>query len=229
MRCPTIATMTITMIAIGTNVPKTIVAVETFRGGLGGGVGHQAGLENSVPMRADSVKHASRRGGWFVRMGAVVRVLSVTVLAAVVFVPLSAASTRLSFTFKTRQGPAVHHANPPSGAVGDSYQSTLVLRNAGIAQLGAGRHEKVGSMELGYTIRRQCTAFAKRCVATADFDTVTTLPGGKVLAGGRSISIATPSIRIPVTGGTGRFEHVHGWVTISPSSTRISTYELTLP
>jgi hypothetical protein len=32
-----------------------------------------------------------------------------------------------------------------------------------------------------------------------------------------------------VTGGTGRFAHVRGSVTISPSSTRISTYELTLP
>ena len=162
------------------------------------------------------------------RMGAV-RALALAVLAAAVLVPLSAASTKVSYTFKTRQGPTVHHAHPPSGAVGDSYESTLVLRNAGIAQLGAGTHEKVGSMELGYTIRRQCTAFAKRCVATADFDTVTALPGGKVLAGGRSISIATLNIRIPVTGGTGRFEHARGWVTISPSSTRISTYELTLP
>jgi hypothetical protein len=158
-----------------------------------------------------------------------VRALAVAALAALVLIPTSTASTTVSYTFKTRQGPTVHHTHPPSGAVGDTFDSTLALRNAGIAQLGAGRHEKVGSMELGYTIRRQCTAFAKRCVATADFDTTTTLPGGKVLAAGRSISIATPNIRIPVTGGTGRFEHARGWVTISPSSTRISTYELRLP
>jgi hypothetical protein len=158
-----------------------------------------------------------------------VRALAVAAFAALVLIPLSTASKAVSYTFKTRQGPTVHHAHPPSGAVGDRYESRLVLRNAGIAQLGAGRHDKVGSMELGYTIRKQCTAFAKRCVATADFDTTTTLPGGKVLAGGRSISIATPNIRLPVTGGTGRFEHARGWVTISPSSTRISTYELELP
>jgi hypothetical protein len=163
-----------------------------------------------------------------VRMDAV-RALAVTVLGALVLIPLSSASTTVSYTFKTRQGPTAHQAHPPDGAVGDTYRSTLVLRNAGIAQLGAGRHEKVGSMVLGYTIRKQCSAFSKRCVATADFDTATSLPGGKVLAGGRSISIATPNIRIPVTGGTGRFEHARGWVTISPNSTRISTYELTLP
>ena len=161
---------------------------------------------------------------------AAVRALAVAALAALVLIPLSAASTKVTYTFKTRQsGATAHQAHPPSGAVADTYRSTLVLRNAGLAQLGAGRHAKVGSMELGYTIRKQCTAFSKRCVATADFDTTTTLPGGKVLAGGRSISIAAPNIRIPVTGGTGRFEHARGWVTISPSSTRISTYELTLP
>lgn len=155
--------------------------------------------------------------------------LPAAALAALVLLPLSNAATTVSYTFKTRRGPAVRHAHPPRGAVGDSYDSTLVLRNAGLAQLGAGRHARVGSMQLGYTIRRQCTAFAKKCVATADFDTVTRLPGGKVLAGGRSISIATPNIRIPVTGGTGRFDNARGWVTISPSSTRISTYVLTLP
>jgi hypothetical protein len=164
----------------------------------------------------------------FVTMGAV-RVVSVAALAALVLVPLSAASTTVSYTFKTRQGPTVHRPHPPSGAVGDSYRQTLVLRNAGIAQLGAGGHAEVGSMELRYTIRKQCTSFAKRCVATADFETVTKLPGGDVLAAGRSISIATPNIRIPVTGGTGRFARARGWVTISPRSTRISTYRLTLP
>jgi hypothetical protein len=161
-------------------------------------------------------------------MGAV-RALAVTALAALVLVPLSTASTAVSYTFKTRQGPVARHAHPPAGAVGDTYEQTLVLRNAGIAQLGAGKHDRVGSMSLAYTIRKQCTAFARRCAATADFDTVTTLPGGRVLAAGRSISIATPNIRIPVTGGTGRFAQARGWVTISPSSTRISTYQLRLP
>jgi len=155
--------------------------------------------------------------------------LPAVALAALALIPLSGAATKVTYTFKTRQGTPSHHVHPPSGAIGDTYDSTLVLRNAGIAQLGAGRHARAGSMKLTYTIRRQCTAFSKRCVATADFATITTLPGGKVLAGGRSISIATPSIRIPVTGGTGRFAHVRGSVTISPSSTRISTYELTLP
>jgi len=158
-----------------------------------------------------------------------VKALPAAAVAALVLVALSAASAKVTYTFKTRQGEIVHHAHPPAGGVGDTYQSSLVLRNAGIAQLGAASHARVGSMRLGYTLRRQCTAFTPKCIATADFDTVTTLPGGKVLAGGRRISIAGPSIRIPVTGGTGRFEGARGWVTISPSSTRISTYELTVP
>jgi hypothetical protein len=157
------------------------------------------------------------------------RALPAAVLAALVLVPLSGASTKLSYTFKSRQSTAVRQQHPPGGAIGDTYVSTLALRNAGIAQLGAGRHAEIGSMALSYTIRRQCTAFSKKCVATADFHTVTTLPGGTVRAGGRSISIASPSIRIPVTGGTGRFENARGYVTISPSSTRLSTYVLTLP
>ena len=50
-----------------------------------------------------------------------------------------------------------------------------------------------------------------------------------MLADGKAISIATPNIRIPVTGGTGRFRGARGSVTISPSSTAISTYRLTVP
>jgi hypothetical protein len=157
-----------------------------------------------------------------------VRALIAAAAAALVVVPFPAAATTVSYTFKTRQGPITHHAHPPDGGVGDSFDSSLVLQNAGIAQLGAGRHARVGSMRLDYTIRRQCAAFTPRCVATADFATVTTLPGGQVLAGGKAISIASPDIRIPVTGGTGRFQGARGWVTISPSSTRLSTYVLTV-
>jgi hypothetical protein len=158
-----------------------------------------------------------------------VKPLSAAAVAVLVFAPLSAASARLSYTFKTRQGVIAHHAHPPGGGAGDTYESSLALRNAGIAQLGLGSHANAGSMKLGYTIRRQCRAFTKSCVATADFHTVTTLPGGTVLADGKAISIATPEIRIPVTGGTGRFRGARGLVTISPASTRISTYRLTVP
>jgi hypothetical protein len=158
-----------------------------------------------------------------------VRALLPAAVAALVLSPLSAASTKLTYVFKTRSGPTTTHAHAPKGPVGDTFASRLVLRNAGLAQLGAGRHATVGSMKLSYTIRKQCTAFTGHCVATADFTTVTTLPGGKVTADGKSISIAGTNIRIPVTGGTGRFAGARGSVTISPTSTKISTYELTLP
>jgi hypothetical protein len=43
LRCPTTATMGITITTIGTNVPNTIAAVEIFLGGFGGGVGPAPG------------------------------------------------------------------------------------------------------------------------------------------------------------------------------------------
>src|SRR5262245_10052436 len=83
LRSPTTATIRIAIAAIGTTVPKTIAAVEIFRGGFGGGVGHQAGSEKSVPIRLDSVNSASRTRARFVDNGAV-RVLTAAVLAALV-------------------------------------------------------------------------------------------------------------------------------------------------
>jgi len=151
-------------------------------------------------------------------------------VAALLSAPLSEASAKLSYTFKTHQGPTAHLPHPPAGTVGDTFDSTLVLRNAGLAQLGAGRRAKVGSMRLSFTIRKACTGFTNaKCDARADIATVSTLPGGKVLAGGRSVSIVSASIRVPVTAGTGRYKGVRGWVTISPSSSQISTFELTVP
>jgi hypothetical protein len=161
----------------------------------------------------------------------VVRLLSALVLAALAgsVPPVSSAVTRLDYTFKTRQGPTTSHPHPPPGGRGDTYDSSLVLKNAGIAQFGKGQHAPVGAMRFTYTIRQQCTSFAVKCVATADFETVTTLPGGTVVAGGKSISIASRNIRIPVIGGTGRYKGAKGTVTISPTSTQISTYRLTVP
>ena len=160
-----------------------------------------------------------------------IRVLSALAVGALAFslTAASSAVTKLDYTFKTRQGPTTSHPHPPPGGRGDTYDSSLVLENAGIAQFGKGRHAQVGAMRFIYTIRRQCTSFAATCVATADFETVTTLPGGTVVAGGTAISIASRNIRIPVLGGTGRYKGATGAVTISPTSTEISTYRLTVP
>lgn len=150
--------------------------------------------------------------------------------AAMLSAPLSQASSQRSYTFKTHQGPTAHVPHPPAGTVGDTFDSVLVLRNAGLAQLGAARRAKVGSMRLSFTIRKACSGFTNaKCDARADIATVSTLPGGKVLAGGRSVSIVSPSIRVRVSAGTGRYKGARGWVTISPSSSQISTFELTLP
>jgi hypothetical protein len=156
------------------------------------------------------------------------RVLLVALLAAALAQSASA-SRSLVFTVKTKQGPTVAHPHPPAGGVGDSYDSSLVLANGGIRQFGRAAHALVGTMQFTYTIRKQCTSFSPRCLATADFTTVTSLPGGTVNASGRSISIANPEIVIPVTGGTGRYKDAHGTVSISPTSEKLSTYRLRLP
>ena len=124
------------------------------------------------------------------------RLLLVAVLAAVAASSASA-SRSLVFTVKTKQGPTVAHAHPPAGGVGDSYDSSLALANAGLPQLGRPARASVGTMQFTYTIRKQCTSFSPKCVATADFTTVTTLPGGTVKAAGKSISIAQPGDRDP--------------------------------
>ncbi len=162
------------------------------------------------------------------RDNAEMHVLAVALLAAVLASNASA-SRSLVFTVKTKQGPTVAHPHPPAGGVGDSYDSSLSLANAGVSQLGRPARATVGTMRFTYTIRKQCTSFSSRCHATADFTTVTTLPGGTVKAAGKSISIANPEIVIPVTGGTGRYKGAHGTVSISPTSEKLSTYRLRLP
>lgn len=152
-------------------------------------------------------------------------------LAACAAASAAPASTSLVFTLTTTQGPTMITA--PSAAasseVGETFVSTLTLSNDGAAQLGRGAWAKVGTMRFSYTIRKQCATFGPVCDATADFVTVSTLPGGTVLAGGTGLSIAYQSITIPVIGGTGRYSGARGTVTISPSSTKTNVYRLDLP
>jgi Dirigent-like protein len=154
--------------------------------------------------------------------------LASAAVAAACVAAVGAAGSTLRFTVKTVQGPTTAHPHPPKGGVGDTYVSSLRLVNSGIAQLGKGKRATVGTMQFTYTIRKQCTSFGKTCVATADFNTVTKLPGGKVIANGKGVSISKPNITIPVVGGTGRYAGARGTVTISPSSTKLSTYKLKL-
>jgi hypothetical protein len=141
----------------------------------------------------------------------------------------AAGSSIVTFSFKTKQGPTTVEPHPPGGETGDTFESSLVLVNRKTAQLGLGPHAIAGSMRFTYTIRHQCAAFTPSCVATADFDTVSTLPGGTVIAKGADLSIADPTITIPVVGGTGRYKGATGTVSISPTSTKRSTFSLTLP
>jgi hypothetical protein len=135
----------------------------------------------------------------------------------------------LTYSFKTRQGPTMVEAHPPAGEAGDTFDSSLALVNRRTAQLGLAPHAVAGAMRFSYTIRHQCASFTPKCVATADFATVSSLPGGTVIAKGSRISIADPTITIPVVGGTGLYKGARGTISISPSSTKRSVFVITLP
>jgi hypothetical protein len=157
--------------------------------------------------------------------------LVLAALAACAPPSLARAATALVFSLTTTQGPTTVDSATglhPS-EVGETFVSSLALANAGSPQLGRRAWARVGTMRFSYTIRRQCTAFGPVCDATADFATVSALPGGTVVAGGKGISTAYQTITIPVIGGTGRYAGARGTVTISPSSRKVSVYRLELP
>ena len=231
VRSMTTATMPITT---GINVPNTSFGVDTGFGAFGGGVGHHDGFVKSptlpVIVTVAAARWRRRSAATSIRNTVAMRLaLTAAVAAAACAAASASAAHSLVLTVKTTQGSTVAHPHPPAGGVGDTYESSLVLRNAGVARLGKGPHATLGTMRFAYTIRHQCSSFSHACSASADFRTVTRLPGGTVSAGGNGISIATPEIAIPVTGGTGRYRGATGTVTISPAAEKLSTYRLRLP
>ncbi len=116
--------------------------------------------------------------------------------------------------------------HPPSGQAGDTFDSSLELVNRASAQLGLGAHDAVGWMRLSYTVRHQCASAAPSCIPRADFMTVSTLPGGTVIANGKGISTESSTITIPIVAGTGSYRGARGTLLLGPSW---STYALVLP
>jgi len=162
-----------------------------------------------------------------VRRGAVLAAVCLGVLAAV-----ASAATPLAFTLRTTQGPtsvATAGQAASSSVSGETFVSTLTLLNGASPQLGKRAWAKVGTMRFSYVMRKHCSSYGTVCGKTADFSSVTVLPGGTVLASGEALSIANPTITIPVVGGTGRYAGASGSVTISPTSSKINVYRLELP
>jgi hypothetical protein len=152
---------------------------------------------------------------------------------ALVLAQGAGAANGVVYQLRTTQGPtsvtAASHTPAVSGSeVGETFASTLTLRNGPSPQLGRAAWATVGTMRFSYRIHRQCSALGPLCAATADFQTVTSFPGGSLLASGQQISIASPTITIPVLGGTGIYAGARGTVTISPSELKIATYRLEL-
>ena len=114
----------------------------------------------------------------------------------------------------------VEHDTPPKGASkGDSvvYRDRLV--NA-VRQFGRKRGAVVGRDRgtMTYTSRD-----------SARVDGVATLPGGTLRLTGPVHALANGGLVIPVDGGSGRYKHAAGTLTVGPGKDRaLNTYEITL-
>ena len=114
----------------------------------------------------------------------------------------------------------VEHDTPPKGASkGDSvvYRDRLV--NA-VRQFGRKRGAVVGRDRgtMTYTSRD-----------SARFDGVATLPGGTLRLTGPVRALANGGLVIPIDGGSGRYKHAAGTLTVGPGKDRaLNTYEITL-
>ena len=158
------------------------------------------------------------------------RAVVLALAAAGAFAAAATAGTPVTIVVATKQGPTVQHAYPPATEVGDRFDSSLVLVNPKhVRQFGLAGKAKVGTMSFSYTIRSQCRAFEPACRSRADIQTTSTLPGGTIDAAAKDVTIATPRIVVPVTGGTGRYAGAHGTLTMGPASTQTNVYRLELP
>ena len=116
----------------------------------------------------------------------------------------------------------VEHDLPPKGMPnqGDKYTGTSILRNAA-PQFGKPNGAVVGSDTYAITITSEQWATVK---------VQAKLPGGTVRVQGRT-SLLLPSIKVPVTGGTGRYAGARGSSTATDLSDgrSLNVYRLRLP
>jgi len=111
------------------------------------------------------------------------------------------------------------HDRPPKGASkGDRIEFEDRLLNAG-AQFGKKANARVGHDAGVMTFTSATTATLSGSAA---------LPGGTIRFNGKLTPTGSGGIRVPVTGGTGKYAHATGTLIVGPGAKRaLNTYELT--
>ena len=134
----------------------------------------------------------------------------------------------LKFTVRITQGPTFRHAYPPPGDAGDVFSTTLT-EFATSSLLGVEPGKRVGSMSFSYLLHGTCSSTAAGCTGSSDITTVTTLPGGTILAAKKAVPFSRAGFVIPIQSGTGRFKGATGVVAVAPAGQAETTYSITLP
>jgi hypothetical protein len=137
-------------------------------------------------------------------------------------------ATKLHFVVRIAQGPTLRHANPPAGDAGDVFSTTLTIF-ATTPEFGKSVNAKLGSMSFSYTLHGSCSSAAAGCSGSTDITTVTTFPGGTLVADGKHVPFSKAGFVLPIQSGTGRFAGAKGSVAVAPAGQAQSNYTISLP
>jgi hypothetical protein len=112
------------------------------------------------------------------------------------------------------------HDNPPKGtSPGDKVEFTDRLLNT-VPQFGRDTNEQVGTDEGTMTFTG---------AHTARLDGEASLPDGTITFGGQVTVVSPTSIAVPVTGGTGKYQHASGTLLVGSGEKRAAnTYKLVI-
>ena len=147
------------------------------------------------------------------------RLLLLGALAALAL-PAGAAAKTIQFSVTSVGKSVVTHDKKPKGA---SKGDTIVYRDKlvnALAQFGKKKGDAVGSDSGTMTFTS---------AHTANFHGTAVLPGGTLTLSGPVYTTAEGLV-VPVTGGTGKFAHVHGTLLVGSGSKRVpNTYRLIRP
>jgi hypothetical protein len=137
------------------------------------------------------------------------------------------AQAPLHFQVRISQGPTYRHPHPPAGDAGDVFSTTLQIF-AVTPEFGKGANAKLGSMTFSYTLHGSCSSAAAGCSGTTSINTVTTFPGGTLVANRVDVPFSKAGFVLPILSGTGRFAGAKGSVAVAPAGQAQSNYTITL-
>jgi hypothetical protein len=113
-----------------------------------------------------------------------------------------------------------HDLKPKGPSKGDTVTYSDRLVNA-VAQFGRKRGAAVG---------RDTAVVTLSSTSAATIRGRTSLPGGTITLSGSITLLANGGLVAPITGGTGKFAHVRGTLTVGPGKDHVlNTYRLTRP